>query len=108
VPFCGSENVSFPEPAPNIEARRCFWDAYLAQAPAEFVTVQSTMEGDPIVTIYRVAPGPRLEIFIDNTQDRWGSMKWVRLDCPALAPDSESGAQPAFAPSGECQEIELG
>lgn len=45
---------------------------------AELVTLRRTVEGDPIVTYYRVGPDiDGIEVFIDNTLDRYRSKDWT-------------------------------
>jgi hypothetical protein len=91
----------------NVEGRRCLWAAYLGHSPAEFISTQSTIEGDPITTLYRVQPDGRLEIFIDSTKDRWSAMTWLRLECLTLALASDAPGQPAFGPGAGCRETTL-
>ncbi|SDD11408.1 hypothetical protein SAMN05216410_2865 [Sanguibacter gelidistatuariae] len=60
------------------------WDCLEAGVAtgAEFVVAKLTTEGDPITYYFRV--GPKIggvDIFIDSTQDKWGSGKWDRRLC---------------------------
>lgn len=49
-----------------------------ASGGAELVVLQRTVEGDPIVRYYRVGPNiDGLEIFSDNTQDKFGRRTWA-------------------------------
>jgi hypothetical protein len=107
LPFCGDENISLPDGTPDVAARACFWEAYEAGSPAEFVSTNTTMEGDPIITIYRVTDAGTVEVFIDSTKDRWSAMTWLRLECPELALDPAAQGQPAFGPAEGCVETTI-
>lgn len=77
LPSCGHESVT-REGGYDVGARRCFWEAYRAGRPAEFVSTSVSVEGDPVTTIYRsVAPG-RVEIYVDARRDRFGSGRWEK------------------------------
>ena len=43
--------------------------------------IQLSVEVDPIATIYRHEPGIGVVIFIDSTQDAFGSPVWTRVRC---------------------------
>ena len=88
-------------------ARECFWQAYRAQRPAEFVSTRPTTEGDPITTIYRVLGAGRVEIFIDSTQDRFSAGGWQRLDCTRLTLGQSLAPAPDFGPDNTCVETPL-
>jgi hypothetical protein len=51
---------------------------------AELVVSAPTVEGDPIVTYYRVLPGGGVEIFVDSTLDEFGGdgAGWSLQRCP--------------------------
>jgi hypothetical protein len=89
LPLCGTE-VVVHGPGANVLARECFWSAYQNRRPAELISTQTTIEGDPITLVYRTVGDGRVEIFIDSTQDAFGSGAWTRLRCDnfGLAPDA--------------------
>lgn len=108
LPFCGYEST-LNHGDFNIGARRCLWDAYLAAEPAEFITTQPTVEGDPITSIYRVLGNRQVEVFVDITHDMAGpnpSPRWIRLDCRTLAILEGAQGQPAFGPD-DCDEVSV-
>lgn len=95
LPWCGFEEVTLAGATSNPEGRSCFWDAYSHQLPAEFVSYQTTVEGDPITFIFRALPGGQAEVFVDQTQDRYSAGGWLRLTCPGL---TLSGDPPVLLP----------
>ena len=105
LPSCGRETNVHGAGA-DVAARTCFWDGYQARRPAEFISTVTTIEGDPVTFIYRILPDGRIEVFVDSTQDRFGSRTWARLDCTRLEPILGAQVQPAFGP-GDCRETAL-
>lgn len=86
--WCGAERRVGPDPEGgqiDDEARRCFIDAHLAVAPAIFLTLASTTEGDPIVEVYRTLADGTVEVFTDATRDAFGSGRWESQSCARLA-----------------------
>jgi hypothetical protein len=59
----------------------CFWDAAQHGEEAEWVSVQSTMEGGTIATVYRVLRDGTVEVLMDTTQDPFGAGTWIRSTC---------------------------
>lgn len=60
------------------------WDCLEATAStgAEFVVGTPTTEGDTIRYYFRAGPDlDGVEIFIDRTEDKWGTGKWDRRQC---------------------------
>ena len=112
LPSCGEERVRTGVD-PNVAGRRCLWSAYRERRPAEFVTTQWSIEGDPITYVYRVLPGGAVEVFIDSTQDVWSARTWLHLACPGLSLVEGAPDQPAFGPGlgsqpgGECKETTI-
>ena len=98
LPGCGSETVRAPADA-NIDGRNCLWASYVDKRPAEFVTTQWTIEGDPITSVYRILPDGAIEVFIDSTHDAWSSKSWLHLACHELALIDGAPGQPAFGPA---------
>ena len=68
------------------DARRCLLEAFLAGQGAELISTESTIEGDPITRYVRVHENGVVEIFVDATQDRYGSGEWERIVCAELVP----------------------
>ena len=101
LPACGVENAGQMGPW-NEAGRACFWKAYLEHQPSEFVSTRPTAEGDPITTIYRVLPDGSVEVFIDSTQDKWGSGRWEHLSCRTLAHYENGTLSNDFGPDDTC------
>jgi hypothetical protein len=83
LPFCGLEKAPMPQPGEFIDrsVRLCFWNAHLGHTPAEFASVQTTMEGAPFAVIYRLAADGTVEVFTDFTQDPFGGNSWQASAC---------------------------
>jgi hypothetical protein len=68
------------EPGPD--GLDCLKRGY-ADDGAELAVARPTVEGDMIVSHFRVAPhAPSLQIFHDATRDKFGSGKWEESVCP--------------------------
>lgn len=111
LPACGVETASGRD-GPNVEGRRCLWAAYQEHRPAEFISTQLTVEGDPITWIYRVGAGGDVEVFLDSTKDSWSAKTWIRLTCPGLSLVEGAPGQPAISaglnqPGGDCAETTI-
>lgn len=92
LPFCGLEQAPAPQPGIFVDAavRSCFWDAHNAGREAEFVSVQSTMEGAPIATVYRLLAGGTVEVLTDWSQDPFGAAPgWTISTCTGLVEATE-------------------
>lgn len=86
--WCGSERRFDLDPNGALvtePARRCFLDAHLAAAPAVFVTGLSSIEGDPIVYVWRTLADGTVELFTDASRDNFGSGQWESQSCARLA-----------------------
>jgi hypothetical protein len=90
LPFCGVEEGGFGGFI-NAEVRDCFVAALRAASGAEFASIHSTIEGDPIATITRARPDGRLEILVDSTQDAYGARVWARTICRGFVEDQKFG-----------------
>jgi hypothetical protein len=90
LPSCGEESGG-----PNAEGRECLLEAFESERGAEFVSHESTIEGDPITNYFRVHETGVVEIFVDATQDKFGSEQWERIRCEMLTavPDERVFAQ---------------
>jgi hypothetical protein len=104
LPPCGTESLR-PNAPFNVEGRTCFWEAYLAGEPAEFISTQPTTEGDPITTYYRVLGPGAVEVFEDSTQDAWSSGgAWKRYACTTLQELTVQGTDaPVFSVHAGCR-----
>jgi hypothetical protein len=107
LPVCGSEDAT-----PNLPARTCFWNAYTAGLPAEFVTTRPTLEGDPITTIFRSLGQGRGQLFVDASADRFGAQGWIQVDCQGFTLTRDGAFFPDFVPGvaggPACRETPLG
>lgn len=90
LPFCGVEEAPVPRPGEYFDAtvRNCFWAAKLDGREAEFVSVQPTMEGDRIATIYRLRPDGGVDLLLDSTQDKFGGGGWTLTSCDRLVEEA--------------------
>jgi len=60
----------------------CLWEALAAGRTAELSVTRTTMEGDPVTTLYRALPGRAgVEVLVDATRDNFGSGRWSRTVC---------------------------
>lgn len=76
---CGELRLGQGESVPT-EAWDCLEAG--AEAGAEFVVASPTTEGDTIRYYFRMGPTiSGMEIFIDSTEDKWGTGKWDRRVC---------------------------
>lgn len=94
--FCGFERSRGPEPDMklNESARRCFLDRVGSRQSAVFVMSQISIEGDPIVTIYRSNRTGEVALFVDATRDAFGSGKWESLTCEGVTTDFPDASRP--------------
>ncbi len=89
MPSCGAFVASPGGLTAEDEAvRDCFLAAFRAGEQKEVVVTQATVEGDPIVTIYRVLGPDDVELFVDSTADRFAAVPMEHRRCRTLA---ESG-----------------
>jgi hypothetical protein len=91
--LCGTEHVDQGGDF-DVEARRCLLAAYDAGEGAELITTQQSVEGDPITRFIRVHVNGTVEMFVDATQDRFGSGEWERYRCERLLPVGEANDPP--------------
>jgi hypothetical protein len=104
---CGSESV-VPGAGINVAGRRCFGAAVLAMQGAEFISALVTIEGDPIVFIYRnLSDAGGAEALIDSTQDTYSSRKWLHLRCSGFVIEESAPGQPEIGLGDDCMEEEL-
>ena len=82
---CGTEDAGQGERIDR-GARACLLEAFRTGRGAELTSTETSVEGDPITSIIRVHPDGTVEVFLDMTQDAFGSGAWERLRCTALVP----------------------
>jgi hypothetical protein len=87
LPFCGVEERGIAG-AIDPAIRRCFAGALRDHGRAEFASISTTDEGDPIATITRTLPGGGLEVLVDSTQDAFGARVWTQMICPGVVVDA--------------------
>ena len=68
-------------------AKACFEERLAAGQTAELIVVQPTIEGDPIISIFRVLADGSAEVFRDTTRDTFGSQAWFRYTCESYTLD---------------------
>src|SRR5688572_1706497 len=83
---CGHETVEADGLPANVKGRRCLLVALRAGDGAELISTQTTEEGDPVTSYYRVHENGTIELFVDATRDRFGSRTWERYSCDSLVP----------------------
>ena len=107
---CGVETIA-ADGALDAGARTCLLEAFQNGDGRELISTQTTEEGDPITTYYRVHENGTVEIFVDATRDRFGSQRWQRYRCDRLSPvddvnpDLANGAR-IFLEQG-CEELPI-
>ena len=86
LPSCGQEVVMRLEDGDrrDASARECLWSAYEAGEPAEFVSLSVTVEGGRVLDIWRVIGPENVELYVDATHDRGGSMSWQLFRCTTI------------------------
>lgn len=87
LPSCGAE-VRAQRDGPDPVARSCLMSAFDEQRSAELVSTRPTVEGDPIVTYFRVWPTADIavEVYTDSSRDKFGSAAWTYSACERLVP----------------------
>ena len=84
--FCGVEIGPGPvDPA----IRVCFLAEIAEGRVIEFARIETTIEGDPIATIYAFEPvePPAFSILTDSTQDAFGPHAWTVSWCGSMVKD---------------------
>jgi hypothetical protein len=108
LPVCGIEVAPAPQPGIFVDraVRLCFWEARGAGREAEFVSLQSTMEGGRIATIYRLAADGTIEVLTDFTQDPFGGGAWHSQTCTDLVEATEGDELFSVDGCGEAQTLD--
>ena len=109
LPACGIELVGRGGTF-NVEARQCFWDAYLRGAPAEFITTRPSGGGAPLVAIFRSLGPGSVEYFVDESAI-YGEPFWVLRSCTGLTPTRDPQVAVDWIPGKpgvDCEDRRLG
>ena len=71
LPFCRSELIERTVEGDRYDAaaRRCFWEDYEADRPAQMISTFPTVEGTMVREIYRVVGPDEIEWIIDSTHE---------------------------------------
>lgn len=100
LPSCGSYTFGFRDHAVPAAQRDCMNSARTRGTGAELKIVESTIEGDPITTYYRVfSPDQKVEVFVDYSTDRFGNFGWSHFFCWAAPID--------YTPNPSCSDPKL-
>jgi hypothetical protein len=88
LPACGQEMYGRGE-GMDVDARTCLMSAFEDGSPAELVSTRLSVEGEPVVTYFRVwpAPGVPVEIYTDSSRDSFRSAAWTYQACERLQAD---------------------
>ena len=62
-------------------AEACFEERLAAGHTAELIVVNNTIEGDPLVSIFRLLADGSAEVFYDTSHDPLGSQAWFTYTC---------------------------
>ncbi len=98
--WCGMEQRQqevTAETALNESARRCFLERHRSAQPAVFVEEYPTIEGDPIVTVWRTSDDGTVEVHVDSSRDTYGAGQWSSQRCPRLTISFPERSEPVPA-----------
>lgn len=91
MPSCGAYTAGpGPLAAADAAVRECFLAAFRAGTEKEVTVTASTMEGDPIVTIYRVLGPNDLELFVDASADTFAAVRAYHQRCTSVAEEGDT------------------
>ena len=82
--FCGVEEG----PEIDIAVRQCFMASVIAGRDIEFARLETTVEGDPIATVFAFEPPDSFLLLIDSSQDLWGHPGWQIFTCGRVVEDA--------------------
>ena len=99
LPPCGVERLS-RDGGVDRDARRCLLAAWEAGEEAELISARTTVEGDLVTRYLRVHGNGTIEVFVDATQDAYGSGQWERHRCEALVPATPGDESDVFTEEG--------
>jgi hypothetical protein len=87
LPYCGAyiESLTGEQAIDALSHDEASFECFLARLgaglPAEMVRVLYTIEGDPILYVYRTSGDGALTVFADTTRDDLGAQEWSRYTC---------------------------
>ena len=85
MPSCGTYTAPAGELADaDRTARACFLDAFRQGEQKELTITVTSIEGDPITTIYRVLGAGDLELFVDASADEFAAVKTYHQRCTSV------------------------
>jgi hypothetical protein len=90
MPSCGAYR---PPPGPgdlppaDSAVRDCFLAAFREGREAEVSVTVDTLEGDPIVSVYRVLGPDDVELFVDASADKFAAVDVDHQRCTSVAED---------------------
>ena len=88
MPSCGSyEAVPGELPAADRAVRDCFLAAFGSGTEKEVTVTAPTIEGDALVTIYRVLGPNDVELFVDASADKFAAVKTYHQRCTGVVED---------------------
>lgn len=86
MPACGAYDAPLGEITPEQRViRDCFLAAFAAGREAEVTITVTSIEGDPLTTIYRVLGPADVELFVDASADRFAEVPTYRQRCTSVA-----------------------
>ena len=89
LPFCGfvdetrggSADPRIIDLVHDDDADDCFSTRWGDRVPAELVRAMTSVEGDVIVVVQRVTSSGEAEVYVDATEDDFGSRSWEHYRC---------------------------
>lgn len=82
LPSCGALNLDQAQTLKDQKAElACMKDALKSGNGAELKVEHPTIEGDPIVSYYRVLSDGSTEVYVDSTKDGYSDQKWSFASC---------------------------
>lgn len=108
--FCGYVfHVEVTESDRDVVARKCFVASAESGRAASFVDYATSDEGDPVVSVYRLAPNG-LRIYVDATRDAFGSGRWELQECSGVTTTFPNAPEPlpdGYFTGDDCRERRL-
>ena len=79
--YCGEEVVDIRGRVKELQSLECIEDSLANEAPAWGTVVVPTVEGDPIPITYAAQSESDVLVFVDGTEDKFGSRAWNAHGC---------------------------
>ncbi|MEA2973468.1 MAG: hypothetical protein QOG82_1926 [Actinomycetota bacterium] len=91
MPSCGTYTAPTGElPAEDRSARDCFLAAFGNGTQKELTLTVHSLEGDPIITIYRVLGVNDVELFVDASADKFAAVKQFHQRCTSVVEEGNA------------------